>query len=175
MMKALDWINEQGGKQTFEVGDSTALLAHVEKYHIITDEVTSYVEENLPENTLDLQLVRILSTDDIIETADSIDETGFLMSLGYIAIGDFDGGVILFNANDASVHVVDPDALDLSRVEFDEDAEEYYWDDEPIEEASDDFEMVFEANSTPFGSVGEFDEVLTGVLKGDTDSAELGI
>ena len=175
MIKTLDWLNEQGGDQTLEVGDSAALIAHVEKFHPITDEMREYVDEFLPIENMDLQVMRLLSGDEIIEVSDGVDETGFLMSLGYIAIGDFDGGVVLFNVNDASVHVLEIDSLDLSRVEFDEDSEEYFWDDEPLEDASDDFEMAFEESSTAFSSLNEFDEVCVGVLKGEIDSAELGI
>lgn len=175
MMNALDWLNEQGGNQSLELGDPTAVIAHVEKFHPITDELNDFIDENLPVNSLDLELVRILSGDDIIETSESIDETGFLLSLGYVPIGDFDGGVILYNANDASVHLIDIDGLDLSRVEFDEDNEEYFWDGEALEDVSDDFEMAFENCSTQFVSFDEFDETLTGVLKGEIEKVELGV
>ena len=174
-MKALEWLNDQGGSQKIELCDPTALFAHVEKYHPITDELKEYGEAQLPAEPIDLHLVRLLSGDDIIEVSEAIDETGFLMSMGYVSVADFDGGIVLFNANDASVHVLEVDALDLSRVTFDEDTEEYFWDEEPIEDVSDDFEMVFEECSTEFASLEEFDEVLAGVLKGEIESEELGI
>ena len=174
-MKALDWLNEQGGNQSLNIGDATPLLAHVEKYHPITDEMKGHMDTCLPSDTLDLELIRLFSADETIEVTEGIDETGFLMSLGYVAIGDFDGGVVLFNANDASVHVLELDALDISRAEYDEDSEEYLWDGEALEEVSDDFEMAFEACSSAFASFEEFDEVLLGVLKGEIDKAELGV
>ena len=151
------------------------MVAHVEQFHPITDEFSEYLDSSLPGKTLDLDLVRILSGDDIIEVSDAVDETGFLVSQGYVPIGDFDGGVVLFNANDSSVHLLVVDSLDLSRVEMDEDTEEYFWDGEPLEEASDDFEMVFEECCTQFASFEEFDETLTAVLKGELSSEELGV
>lgn len=175
MTKAIDWINDQGGSLNFELGDSTALFAHVEKIHPITDEIKDFSEKYLPEVTLDLQAVRLLSGDDIIEVSDSIDEYGFLLSLGFIVIADHDTGVVVMNANDGTVHVIDLDALDLSQVEYDEDTEEYFWADEPIEDAGDDFEMVFDQAGAHFRSFEKFDTVLEGVLKGEIDAAELGV
>ncbi len=174
-MKALEWLNEQGGEQVATLGDGTAVVAHVEKFHPITDELSTYIDSSLPEKTLDLDVVRVLSGDDIIELSESIDENGFLMSLGYVSIGDYDGGVILLNANDSSVHVLELELLDLSRAEMDEGSGEYFWDGEPLEEGSDGFEMVFEECCTQFASFEEFDEVLTGLLKGEVANEELGI
>jgi len=175
MMKALEWLNEQGGKQAAEIGDATALLAHIEKYHPITDELKDYVATNLPVQSLDLQVLRVLSVDDIIEASDGFDEAGFLLSLGYVVVGDHDAGVILFNANDGSVHVLNVDALDLSRAEQDEESGEYFWDGASMEDVSDDFEMAFEECSSQFGTFEEFDVTLTGVLQGEISNEELGI
>jgi len=174
-MKALNWLNTQGGGQTFANGDGTVLIAHFENFHPITDEIKEYVEQMLPTESLDLKLLTLLSGDDVVELSDTLDETGFLMSLGYVPIGEFDGGALLLNANDASVHVLEVEALDLSRVSFDETSEEYFWDEIPIEEASDDFEMIFEESSTQFNSIEEFDDTLLGVLKGEMGADELGI
>jgi len=174
-MKALDWLREKGSEQVVGGGENNALIAYVEKYHPITDEFSGYIESSLPAKTLDLDQVRILSEDDIIEVTDAFDEIGFLVSQGYVSIGDFAGGVILFNVNDSSVHVLEVESLDLSRVEQDEETEEYFWDGEPLEEVSDDFEMVFEECCTQFSSFEEFDETLTSVLKGEVSSEELGV
>lgn len=175
MTNALDWLNEQGGNQQIQLGDSVAVVAHVEKFHPITDELNEYLDNNLASESIDLDLVRLFNGDEVIETAEAIDETGFLLSQGFVPIGEYDGGTILFNANDASVHMTDIDGLDLSRVEYDENSEEYFWDGDTLEDSIEDYEMVFENNSTAFNSFNEFDQTLTAVLRGEIEPAELGL
>jgi len=175
MIKTLEWLNEQGSSFTYGNGDSTALFAAVEKAHPITDELRDYTENVLPETTLELDAIRVFSPDDIIETTEAIDPNNFLLSMGYLVIGDHDNGVIILNVNDASVHSLDPEELGLDRAEQDEDSEEYFWDGQPIDEVSDDFEMEFDGIATHFSSIEEFDEVLLAVSQSREEPAALGI
>lgn len=175
MTKAIDWLNENGSDLSTKVGDSAALFAHVETYHPVTEELKNFVDDHLPYASLDLEYIRLLCSDDIIEISASVDEYGFLLSLGFVVIADHDNGVVLMNATDGTVHFIDLDILDLSRIEFDEDSEEYFWDGEAIEDGGEDFEMIFDQAGAHFRSFEKFDRILTQVLKGELEPAELGV
>lgn len=175
MINALKWLNDNGGSQNLEVGAPDTVLALLEKCHPLTDELRDYMQNFFPTTSLDLDLFRIFNADDLIEVVESIDENGFLLSQGFLPVGDYDEGLLLFNANDASIHITDVNDLDLSRVEFDELLEEYFWDGEPFDDVVEDYEMVFDNCSTSFSSVEEFDELLVSVLSGEADKVEIGL